>query len=190
MINALRKQNKAGFTLIELMIVVAIIGILAALAIPAFVGYIRRSKTAEAGSNLRNLYQGATAYYTAEHWQMTGVVLGGTRIASTECATSVGVTPNLPGPGKTQVDFSSAALRPFTDISFTIADPIYYSYEIAGAADGACGHMERELGLYTFQAHGDLDGDGMQSLFELSAGTDQTNQIVRAPGVFIVDELE
>ena len=61
-------SKKEGFTLIELMIVVAIIGILAAIAIPAFVNYVKRSKTSEAGANLKSLFTGAAAYYERENW--------------------------------------------------------------------------------------------------------------------------
>ncbi len=54
---------KRGFTLIELMIVVAIIGLLAALAIPNFIKFQARSKQSEARSNLKAIFTAEKSYY-------------------------------------------------------------------------------------------------------------------------------
>jgi type IV pilus assembly protein PilA len=59
-------KNKKGFTLIELMIVVAIIGILAAIAIPNFMTYQCKAKQSEAKSILGSIRTAQEAYY-AEH---------------------------------------------------------------------------------------------------------------------------
>ena len=62
MIQKLKNNNQKGFTLIELMIVIAIIGILAAIAIPNFLSYQLRAKRAEAPTNLASIKIGQESY--------------------------------------------------------------------------------------------------------------------------------
>ena len=58
-----RKEGQKGFTLIELMIVIAIIGILAAIAIPQFVSYRQKGYNTEAKAELKSFYTACQAYF-------------------------------------------------------------------------------------------------------------------------------
>jgi type IV pilus assembly protein PilA len=64
MLRRMHEKNEKGFTLIELMIVIAIIGILAAIAIPQFNAYRARSFNAGANTDLRNAMTAQEGYYT------------------------------------------------------------------------------------------------------------------------------
>jgi type IV pilus assembly protein PilA len=75
MLQKLRKKNEKGFTLIELMIVIAIIGILAAIAIPNFLSYRTRGQNSAAQSEAKNFYNAAMAYFADP--QTTGTQLTG-----------------------------------------------------------------------------------------------------------------
>ena len=69
-------NREQGFTLIELMIVIAIIGILAAIAIPQFSAYRKRSYNSAAQADLRNAATAQEAYYVDENSYYTGAVGG------------------------------------------------------------------------------------------------------------------
>lgn len=181
-------KRKEGFTLIELMIVVAIIGILAAIAIPAFIGYITRSKTSEAGANLKNIFTAAAGYYTNENWGDRAVALTpGAVAATTACVVTAAATP-APSNAKQVIDWDDASLTPFRSIGFTTRDPVYFQYAVSGG-DGLCGHTPLTP-LYSFDAFGDLDGDGVTSMYEISAGSDGQNELIRSPGIYRAAELE
>ena len=70
-------RNSKGFTLVELMIVVAIIGILAAIAIPAFLRSVKKSKTSEAEGIMRKMTDGAKGYFTSEQRFSSDAASGG-----------------------------------------------------------------------------------------------------------------
>ena len=58
-----KKEGQKGFTLIELMIVIAIIGILAAIAIPQFTSYRQKGYNTQAKGELKSLYTACQAYF-------------------------------------------------------------------------------------------------------------------------------
>ena len=174
-------KKKSGFTLIELMIVVAILGILAALAIPAFIGYVRRSKTSEATGNLNSMFKSAASYMSQERTSQ-----GMNASTSTYCTVGNDMPVN-PTPNENKQKYSAGPNA--IALGFSIADFVYFGYGISSQAS-SCGWDASNSSVYTFVAKGDLDGDSSQSTFELATGTDADNSLYHAKGFYIVDEIE
>ena len=182
-------RRNYGFTLIELMIVVAIIGILAAIAIPAFANYVRRSKTSEAASNLKALFVGAATYYEQENWTGGVVTAGSAGSAGAHCTVSSATSSWVADDEKFVPDWSSEAAA-YASINFAPVDPLYYAYGITSAAGSACGNAANDVTVYTFFANGDLDGDNIESTFRIAAGTNPDNALYRSPGIGKILEFE
>jgi prepilin-type N-terminal cleavage/methylation domain-containing protein len=73
MLTKFTKNSEKGFTLIELMIVIAIIGILAAIAIPQFAAYRQRSYNSASGADLRNATTAQEAYFVDNQMYTAGI---------------------------------------------------------------------------------------------------------------------
>ena len=84
MLQKLRGNNSKGFTLIELMIVVAIIGILAAIAIPNFLKYQCKARQSEAKANLGSLRVAQEAYFAENDIYKNGTVGYGFQIKGSQ----------------------------------------------------------------------------------------------------------
>lgn len=106
-----KMNNKRGFTLAELLIVVAIIAVLVAISIPIFTNQLERSRDAVTVSNIRAAYAMAqTAYLTQEGDSENGVTYNA---ASGSTPTTVVVT-NIVAKGEKDTLGTTATELPFT----------------------------------------------------------------------------
>lgn len=112
-----KMKDQKGFTLIELMIVIAIIGILAAIAIPQFAAYRKRGYNASVQADLKNLATVQEAYFTDTYTYTTTV--GNLQNATYgNYVTSDGVVLTIPAANKTT--FTAVAYHLGGDITYTI----------------------------------------------------------------------
>lgn len=164
-----RRNDRRGFTLLELMIVVAVVGILSAIAIPTFTSYVQRSRTAEAVTFLGEIRQRQESY-RAEFGQYCSVSAppgsdieagawwptGGPYEAGTK-------VPWAPEPGWTQL--GAAPDGPTTFQFRTTAGP-------PASAPRSLGFDGRDF-WFVAQARADLDGDGREVRLETYSASNQ-----------------
>ncbi len=168
----IKSFKQRGFTLIELMIVVAIIGILAAVAIPAFMNYMKKAKSSEASLNLNKIGKNLKTQFDANQsfTSLPGALLpAGVGTGGANCC---GGTGNAVGSvaNTTINNMCDAAPASFNadtgwaDLEFSMNEPSQYQYQYTPDAV-----VNGSGALANAYAEGDLDCDGSSSTWTLNA---------------------
>lgn len=179
----MRKIVTRGFTLIELMIVVAIIGVLSTVAIPSFMKYIRRAKTTEAALSIRKIFDGAVSYYESEHATSSGAILPKQFPAAVTTPTpTLGTCCASPGQ-KCAPSATYWSGQTWQALNFSVDDPHYYSYSFPSSGTGV-------NAVFDATANGDLDCDSVYSTFSRRGSVDSTGNVTGGSGLFSRNDIE
>jgi len=139
------RNRLAGFTLVELMIVVAIIGALASVAIPSFINYQMSAKRAEAFANLASLAKTQKAYFA----EFNAFVAAAPEPGATLSQSPTTIKRDLTG-----------LTNAFAAVGWTPDSDVFFDYDTVPGGFFGCTTC---VTCFTATAYGNLDGDGLMS---------------------------